>query len=303
MRTRALQSPKKPRVETRDHAAREPAASCRGSLGGPAPAWNQPGPPGLALTQEAPGGNPGTCCTRTRGVVPRFAWRACARLESTRPSGPGAHTRSPGWKPGDMLHANPRRRAAVRLAGLHPLGINPALRAWYSHKKPRVETRDHAARKPAASCRGSLGGPAPAWIQPGPPGLALTQEAPGGNPGTPGLKTIPPSMPHDGARFAVRTRSAWHTGRDATRSPPAPAGGFLCERQARRAGLSARGRNKPEIHPRAHEAVWRNYEARCGRFAHMACRISRPASRGRPGRRWRRRQGCRLRRGGAWPGR
>jgi len=92
---------KKPRVETREHAAREPAASCRGSLGGPPPAWNQPGPPGLARTQEAPGGNPGACCTRTRGVVPRFAWRAAARLESTRPSGPGTHTRSPGWKPGD----------------------------------------------------------------------------------------------------------------------------------------------------------------------------------------------------------
>ena len=67
-------------------------------------------------------------------------------------------------------------------------------------KKPRVETREHDPRKPAASCRGSLGGPPPAWNQPGPPGLAPTQKAPGGNPGTPGVKTIPPSMPDDGTQ-------------------------------------------------------------------------------------------------------
>jgi hypothetical protein len=54
-----------------------------------------------------------------------------------------AHTRSPGWKPGGMIHANPRLRAAVRLAGRRPLGINPALQAWHPHKKPRVETRGH----------------------------------------------------------------------------------------------------------------------------------------------------------------
>ena len=67
-------------------------------------------------------------------------------------------------------------------------------------KKPRVETREHDPREPAASC-GSLGGPPPAWNQPGPPGLAPTQEAPGGNPGTPGVKTIPPSMPHHATQF------------------------------------------------------------------------------------------------------
>jgi hypothetical protein len=117
---RAWRSHKKPRVETREHAAREPAASCRGSPGGPPPAWNQPGPPGLALPQEAPGGNPGACCTRTRGVVPRFAWRACARLESTRPSGPGAPTRSPGWKPGDTgSHAFPGAMRCGFASGNH----------------------------------------------------------------------------------------------------------------------------------------------------------------------------------------
>jgi len=65
-----------------------------------------------------------------------------------------------------------------------------------------VETREHDPREPAASCRGSLGGPPPAWNQPGPPGLAPTQKAPGGNPGTPGVKTTPPSMPHEDTRFS-----------------------------------------------------------------------------------------------------
>jgi hypothetical protein len=96
-----------------------------------------------------------------------------------------------------MIHANTRHRAAVRLAGRRPLGINPALRAWRPHKKPRVETREHDPREPAASCRGSLGGPPPAWNQPGPPGLAPAQKAPGGNPGTPGMNTTPQSMPDD----------------------------------------------------------------------------------------------------------
>ena len=115
--------------------------------------------------------------------------------------GPVTDPRSPGREPGSMIHSSPRRCAAVRLAGLRPLGHNPALRAWHAREKPRVETREHAAREPAASCRGSLGGPAPAWNQPGPPGLARTQEAPGGNPGTPGMKATPPSMPDDGTQF------------------------------------------------------------------------------------------------------
>jgi len=127
------------------------------------------------------------------------------RTVSCRPCakgiGPVTGPRSPRWKPGSMMHANPRPRAAVPLAGRRPLGINPALRAWHSHKKPRVATREHDPREPAASCRGSLGGPPPAWNQPGPPGLALTQNAPGGNPGTPGMKTTLPSMPDDGTQF------------------------------------------------------------------------------------------------------
>jgi len=133
---RAWHAHKKPRVETREHAARKPAASCRGSLGGPPPAWNQPGPPGLARTQEAPGGNPGACCTQTRGVVPRFAWRASARLESTRPSGPGTLTRSPGWKPGD---SGPEDHPAIHAARRHAISqFNPASHGTREGRQPGV---------------------------------------------------------------------------------------------------------------------------------------------------------------------
>ena len=94
--------------------------------------------------------------------------------------------------------------AGIRLRTLFcrsvELGIGLVARPRSTHKKPRVETREHAAREPAASCRGSLGGPPPAWNQPGPPGLARTQEAPGGNLGTPGVNTTPPSMLDDGTQ-------------------------------------------------------------------------------------------------------
>jgi len=90
-----------PRAEAGEDGVREPAASCRSSLGGPPPARSQPGPPGLTLTQKAPGGSRGGWCTRTCGIVPQFAWRASARTQSTRPSGPDAHTKSPRRKPGD----------------------------------------------------------------------------------------------------------------------------------------------------------------------------------------------------------
>ena len=51
---------KKPPAEAGEEGSREPAASCRSSLGGPPPAHNQPGPPGLEFPQEAPGGSRGT---------------------------------------------------------------------------------------------------------------------------------------------------------------------------------------------------------------------------------------------------
>ena len=51
---------KKPPAEAGGHGSREPAASCRSSLGGPPPAHSRPGPPGLAPPQKAPGGSRGT---------------------------------------------------------------------------------------------------------------------------------------------------------------------------------------------------------------------------------------------------
>jgi hypothetical protein len=48
---------------------------------------------------------------------------------------------------------------------------------------------------------------------PGTPGMKTTppppQEAPGGNPGTPGMKTTPPSMPSNSPRFSAAPRLAW----------------------------------------------------------------------------------------------
>ena len=65
----------------------------------------------------------------------------------------------------------------------------------------------------------------------------ITQEAPGGNPGTPGMKTSPSTMLQTPHATAPQRPHAWHTeshvhmhgtrDRDSTRSPPAPAGGFL----------------------------------------------------------------------------
>ena len=63
------------------------------------------------------------------------------------------------------------------------------------HKKPPAGAGEDVSREPAASCRSSLGGPPPACRQPGPPGLALPQKAPGGSRGTPGR--MPSRVPCD----------------------------------------------------------------------------------------------------------
>ena len=121
--------------------------------------------------KKPPAGAGGGWFTRTYGIVPQFAWRASARAQSTRPSGPGAHAKSPRREPGE-----------------------------------------DGSREPAASCRSSLGGPPPARSQPGPPGLAHTQNAPGGSRGTPGG---PPSrVPCDVGlnRSITYRRAAWMTG-------------------------------------------------------------------------------------------
>ena len=189
---------------------------------------------------------PGVVRGPWRAVV-RHGWRGGIRTRSPRVSTRGFSERcpqeAPGGSWGGKVHVNLRHRAAVRLACLRPLTVNPALRAYRSHKKPpaeagglrvaclpvhhaprvctgesravvrhgrrggirtrspRVSTRGfsercpqeapggswwESSREPAASCRSSLGVPPPTHSQPGPPGLALPQKAPGGSRGTPG---------------------------------------------------------------------------------------------------------------------
>ena len=97
--------------------------------------------------------------------------------------------RSPGWKPGDSGSKNHPASHAARLHFL--LLVAPGI-AWHRERD--------ATRCPLASA-GSFLWPA-------------RQEAPGGNPGTPGPKTIPPATPHDSkplhgsgpaARWPVKT--------------------------------------------------------------------------------------------------
>jgi hypothetical protein len=169
--------------------------------------------------QKAHGGSRGGWFTRTCGILPQFAWRASARSQSTRPSGPGAHTKSPRRKPGRMVHANLRHPAAVRLAGLRPLTVDPALRAWRSHKKPPAEAGEDGSREPAASCRSSLGGPPPAHSRPGPPGLAPPQKAPGGSRGGWFTRTCG-IVPQFAWRASARSQSTRPSGPGASTKSP-----------------------------------------------------------------------------------
>jgi len=51
-------------------------------------------------------------------------------------------------------------------------------------------------------------------------GAAPVQEAPGGNPGTPGMKTTPPSMPDDGTHFSGANPNGMALGK--ARHPESP---------------------------------------------------------------------------------
>jgi len=127
--------------------------------------------------------------------MPGLPWRGC-RARRVRPQkAPGGNPGTPGMKtnPPSMPHDSAGSPVHTR-------------RAWHPGR--------YATRSPPASAGGFSG---TAWV---------AQKAPGGNPGTPGMKTNPPSMPHDSAGSPVHTRRAWHPGRYATRSPPASTGGF-----------------------------------------------------------------------------
>jgi hypothetical protein len=71
------------------------------SFGGACSCCSSFGSTRATSAQKAPGGSRGEWFTRTCGIVPQFALRAVARAQSTRPSGPSAHTKSPRRKPGD----------------------------------------------------------------------------------------------------------------------------------------------------------------------------------------------------------
>ena len=113
-------------------------------------------------------------------------------------------------------------RSGFRCSHAHSLGLRllvlrilqscSQLETRERHKKPPAEAGDDDVREPAASCRSSLGGPPPARRQPGPPGLALTQKAPGGSRGTPGC--IPSRLPCEaGSNREIACRHpAWTAG-------------------------------------------------------------------------------------------
>jgi hypothetical protein len=73
------------------------------SFGGACSCCSSFGSTRATSAQKAPGGSRGEWFTRTCGIVPQFALRAVARAQSTRPSGPSAHTKSPRRKPGEWF--------------------------------------------------------------------------------------------------------------------------------------------------------------------------------------------------------
>jgi hypothetical protein len=94
---------------------RRSAASCRDLLGGPPPAGSRPP---SRRPVPAPNRTQRAVCTQIRGIVPRSAWRASARwFEAAIPA---ASARAQPHAAG-CLYADPRRHAAICLAGLRPL--------------------------------------------------------------------------------------------------------------------------------------------------------------------------------------
>ena len=123
--------------------------------------------------------------------------------------------RSPGWKPGTPGHdrhptvnaANaPRHCCATSTCMARGIAMRPGV--------PRLP--------PEAFC-GSV--------------ARVVQEAPGGNPGTPGMTATPPSMPQTPRTTAVQRPHAWHAGSQFDPvSPGSRRGLFVCHG---RAGVSS----------------------------------------------------------------
>ena len=72
----------------------------------------------------------------------------------------------------------------------------------------------------------------------------VAREAPGGNPGTPGVKTIPRSMPHDGTRTSGSNPYRMACGKACNPESPGFRRGLFVERGFRKPRVETRGRRE-----------------------------------------------------------
>ena len=108
------------------HANHERPARVR--LAGIRPLTRHPGLRPWALLLQLPKLRVLGSCTRTTSVRLVFAWRASARWQDTRASGPEAALTASEASCTRELHANHERPARVRLAGIRPLASDTGLR-------------------------------------------------------------------------------------------------------------------------------------------------------------------------------
>jgi hypothetical protein len=177
-------------------------------------------PSGPGLPQESSGGSRGAWCTRTRGLVPQFAWRASARWGQPGPPGLASHTKPP-IEAGEHGAREPAASCHSSLGGPPPAGERPLSRrpdhasftgsrpgpAWSRSGLPTPSRRTFASGIPALRSLGGVGAsPSGLRLPPTPsrrdgqPLAALTsaQEV---DPTTPGTQR-PQAAPH--GRFTQR---------------------------------------------------------------------------------------------------
>jgi len=110
-----------------------------------------------------------------------------------------------------MIHANLRLRAAVRLAGLRPLVPTRPSGPGDHTKAPGGSRGGWFTRTcgfvPQFAWRASA-----RWSQRGPPGLVITQKAPGGSRGTPGHAPVRLPCDAGSSRGSACRRAAWMAG-------------------------------------------------------------------------------------------
>jgi len=199
---------KKPPAGAGEDVAREPAASCRSSLGGPPPACRQPGPPGLTLPQSR--GTPGRIPSRVPCDVGLNRAIACRHPAWTagwfsHPESPGFHPGLFVWVPGlegrvDSSGRRPAKRTAARgrgFAWIMSPGFHPGLFGTRANgtKSPRREPGDSGSHAfPGAmrcgfepgNCVPSSGMDGGEVFTPGVPGFPPGAFCVGARPGGPG---------------------------------------------------------------------------------------------------------------------